>query len=242
MTRIIAHRGASATHPENTVAAFRAAREQGADGVELDVRLTAGDVLVVYHDARLPDGRAIRDVGVDDLPESIPTLVEALESLGDLWVNVEIKNAPGEPGYDDRHLISVAVAGLLVAQAAAFDPGDGSASEHGRADRVLVSSFNVDSLSRLRKADAGLPLGLLVWGQANPASLVARAEAHGYQAIHPHDLLVDQLFVERAHDSGLDVNVWTVNDADRLRQLAEWGVDGVITDDPVDARAALGRG
>ena len=56
--------------------------------------------------------------------------------------------------------------------------------------------------------------------------------AHGLQAIHPNDVLVDASFVERAHDAGLEVTVWTVDDPDRIRQLAEFGVDGIITNAP----------
>jgi len=236
MVRIVAHRGASATHRENTLEAFRAAAEQGADGIELDVRLSGDQVLVVHHDAHLPDGRLIRALTVDELPDHVPTLGQALDLAGDLWVNVEIKNMPDEPDYDAEHRISIAVAGLLTAHLAIAEPREEAP------DRVMVSSFNVDSIEQIRRTEAGLPLALLVWGQADPASLVARAEAHGLQAIHPHDLLVDQHFVDRAHRAGLQVNVWTVDDPDRIRQLADLDVDGIITNDPTGALAALGRG
>ena len=78
-----------------------------------------------------------------------------------------------------------------------------------------------------------------MWGQIDPASLIARAESHGFEAINPHDILVDQGFVDRAHRAGLLVNVWTVDDPDRIRQLADFGVDGIITNDPAAAVAAL---
>lgn len=224
MTRIIGHRGASASHPENTIEAFRAAADQGADGVELDVRRTADDVLVVVHDAHLSDGRLVRDTSSADLPESVPTLSEALEACADLWLNIEIKNMPDDPDYDSEHGLSIAVAGLI----AAFEA----------ADRVIVSSFNMDSVDRIRSIDATMPLAWLVWGQADPRSLVERAVAHGLQAIHPHDLLVDRSFVERAHDAGLAVNVWTVDERRRISELVGWGVDGIITNSPAEAVAA----
>jgi glycerophosphoryl diester phosphodiesterase len=236
--RIIAHRGASLTHRENTIDAFRAAVEVGADGIELDVRLSGDDVLVVHHDAHIDDGTLIRDVDAASLPQHVPTLGQALEAVGDLWLNVEIKNVPDEPDYDAEHRISVAVAGLLAAHLLMGE----SADQAVPADRLIVSSFNVDSLEQLRRTDPGLPLGLLVWGQADPASLVARAEAHGFEGIHPHDLLVDRSFVRRAADAGMQVNVWTVDDADRIRQLVDYGVDGIITNDPDGALAAIGRG
>lgn len=236
--RVIGHRGASLSHRENTLEAFRGAIEQGADGIELDVRLSADDVLIVHHDAHLADGTLIRSVDADALPDEVPTLGRALEVVGDTWVNVEIKNVPDEPDYDAEHRISVAVAGLMAAHLALSQAGD---DETTMADRAIISSFNVGSIEQLRATDPSLPLALLVWGQADPASLVARAEAHGFEAIHPHDLLVDRSFVDRAHRAGLQVNVWTVDDVDRIRQLADFGVDGVITNDPAAAVTALGR-
>jgi len=215
MVRVIAHRGASATHPENTLEAFRAARDQGAGGIELDVRLSADGVLVVHHDAHLADGTLLRGLNAEQMPDWIPTLYEALEVAGDMWVNVEIKNVPDEPDYDDEHHISVAVAGLVAATLA----GDGSAisgdtvsGDTADGDRIIVSSFNVASVERIRTMDAG---------------------------IHPHDILVDNNFVRRAHDAGLQVNVWTVDDPKRMVELAEFGVDGIITNAPDVAVEAL---
>lgn len=225
--RIIGHRGASATHPENTIAAFTAAREAGADGVELDVRRTADDVLVVHHDAALAGGRPLRRTAAADLPPWVPTLAEALEACADLWVDIEIKNLPSDPDYDAEHGISVAVAGLVAA--------------YGASERVLVSSFDMAGLDRLRAVDPTIPTGWLVFAGASPAQCVQRAAAHGTDAIHPHDLLVDRGFLGAARAAGLAVNVWTVNDPARIVQLAGWGVDGIITDDPALALRALGR-
>lgn len=225
MVRIIGHRGASATHPENTLEAFRAAAEQGAHGIELDVRRTADDVLVVYHDAHLRDGRLIRELSAEELPDFVPTLAAALASADDLWINVEVKNLPGDPDYDAEHGLSIAVAALLDG----FDT----------AGRVLVSSFDISSVDRIRQIDPTIPVGWLVFAQADPASLIERAVAHGMQAIHPHEVLVDASFVARAAAAGLEVNVWTVDDLQRIRQLIEMGVDGIITNTPQPAAELL---
>lgn len=227
-TMVIAHRGASADHPENTIEAFVGAKEQGADGIELDVRLSADDVLVLHHDAHLADGRMIREVTSADLPTSIPSLAEALEATEPLFTNIELKNLRSDPDYDAAEGLSIAVAGLI----AAFDAHQ----------RVLVSSFDLDNVLRIRATDDAVPLGWLVWGQADPGQLIARAQAHALQAIHPHDLLVDAAFVRRAHDAGIDVNVWTVDDVDRGRALAEMGVDAIITNTPRKMGDALMRG
>lgn len=225
MTRIIGHRGASASHVGNTIEAFVAAVEAGADGVELDVRRTADDVLVVHHDAALPDGRVLRRTPADQLPAYVPTLAEALEACGELWVDIEIKNLPSDPDHDAEHGVSVAVAALVAA--------------YGAGDRVLVSSFDMGTLDRLREVDPSIPTGWLVFSGSSPDQLVARAVAHGVDALHPHDLLVDRGLVRAAGDAGLALNVWTVDDPDRLRQLAGWGVDGIITNDPAAARQVL---
>ena len=227
MVRVIGHRGASATHPENTVEAFEAAAAMGAHGIELDVRRTADDVLVVFHDAHLPDGPRLRELTADQLPPSVPTLAEALDACHDLWINIEIKNLPDDPDYDAEHGISVAVAALVGA--------------YDIASRVIVSSFNIDSVDRIHALDPEIPTGWLVWGGGDPMSFVDRAVAHGVSAIHPHDVLVDERFVERAHEGGLEVNVWTVDDVARIAQLASFGVDGIITNTPDAALEALGR-
>lgn len=223
--RIVGHRGASATHPENTIEAFLAAGEAGADGVELDVRRTEDDVLVVYHDASLADGRLLRRTAAAELPPSIPTLAEALEACADMWVNIEIKNLPSDQDYDAEHGVSVAVAAVVAA--------------YGVNDRVLVSSFDMATLDRLRSVDPTIPTGWLVFSGSAPSQFVDRAAAHGHDAIHPHDVLVDPSFLRRSRSAGLSVNVWTVDDADRIRELAAWGVDGIITNDPAGARRAL---
>ncbi len=225
---IVAHRGASADYPENTVEAFVGAKEQGADGIELDVRLSADDVLVLQHDAHLPDGRMVREVMSADLPDSVPSLAEALEATDPLFTNIELKNLRSDPDYEAAEGLVIAVAGLI----AAFEAHD----------RVLVSSFDFDAVLRIRATDPAVALGWLVWGQADPVQLIARVEAHALQAIHPHDLLVDAAFVNRAHDAGIAVNVWTVDDTDRGLALVEMGVDAIITNTPALMREALTKG
>lgn len=227
-TKVLAHRGASADHPENTIEAFVGAREQGADGIELDVRLSADDVLVLCHDAHLPDGRMVREVQSADLPTSVPSLAEALEATEPLFTNIELKNLRSDPDFDAAEGLSTAVAGLITA----FDAHS----------RVLVSSFDIEAVLRIRATDPAVPIGWLVWGQADPVQLIGRVEAHNMQAIHPHDLLVDASFVRRAHDIGAEVNVWTVDDPDRGRALVEMGVDSIITNTPALMIEAIRQG
>ncbi len=207
------------------MAAISEAIEVGADGVEIDVRRSADDVLVLANDAIRPSGSLVRELTADELDDDVCTLVEALEVTADRFVNIEIKNSPTDPDYDAEHGISLAVAGLV----AAFEAGE----------RCLVSAFEPESLLRVRAFDPNIALGWITWGQADPASLVARAEFHELAAICPHHSQVDASFVKRAQASGLRVFVWTVNDASRAQELADLKVDAIITDDPSRIIGAL---
>ena len=224
VVEVIAHRGASRAAPENTVEAFRLARELGADWVELDVRRTADGVAVVHHDAHLADGRRIGQLHADELPGYVPSLAEAFEACDGMGVHIEIKNLPDDPDYDSENLVADAVAGLIAAY---LGP-----------ERALVSSFNVDAADAVRAVDPTIPTGLIC-GIVQPAQAVARATAHGMAAVHPFDAMCDPTFVRRAHEAGLSVSVWTINDADRMAELVAMGVDGLVTDLPDVARAVV---
>lgn len=218
MTLVIAHRGASAAAPENTVAAFRLAAELGADAVELDARRTADGAIVVHHDAHLPDGRLIVENLAAELPADVPSLTEALVACAGLTVNIEIKNLPGDPDHDPDEMVAEAVATAIHASA--------------RHDRVLVSSFSMASVDRVRAIDVGVPTAFLVFMVDDVADTLARTVRHGHQAIHPWDGAIDRAFVEAAHRHGLRVNAWTVDDPDRMAALVGWGVDGIVTNVP----------
>lgn len=222
---VLAHRGASAAHPANTVAAFVAAGPLGADGVELDVRRTADGAAVVVHDETLPDGRALVDTLRADLPAWVPTLAEALDACGDLLVNVEVKNWPDDRDFDPQEAMADAVAAELV--------------DRGGGDRYLVSCFHRPTIDRVRERAPGLPTAYLhVHGDG--ATALADAVAHGHGALHPWCGLVTAELVAAAHDAGVAVNTWTVDDPDEMVRLAARGVDGIVTNVPDIARQTLG--
>ena len=113
VTNVWAHRGCTEpaeTAPqgftENTLEAFAEARRRGADGVELDVRLTADGGLAVHHDAEVPGLGPICELGVADLPAHVPLLADALGASEGMLVNVEIKNAPQDPGWDEGEAVA----------------------------------------------------------------------------------------------------------------------------------------
>jgi glycerophosphoryl diester phosphodiesterase len=229
---VIAHRGASGSRPENTLEAFRHARALGADWVELDVRRSADGVLVVHHDAHLPDGRAIVETLAADLPDPVPTLAAALEACTGMGVNVEIKNDPTEPDFDGTHDAAVAVAEAVATWLAAggLPP-----------ERVIVSSFAMETVDRLREVAPDLPTGWLTFDLLDPVAVVERTVAHGHAAVHPYDPFVDRRLVDRAHAAGLAVYVWTVDDPGRMAELVALGVDGIITNHPDRARDVVDR-
>ena len=229
---VIGHRGASAARPENTVEAFRHARELGADWVELDVRRTADGALVVHHDAHLPDGRAIVELTAAELPVSLPSLDEALDACEGLGVNVEIKNSRPDPDFDPDDWLAGVVTDRLLARAAA--------GRHAP-DDLLVTSFNRHTVAAVRARAPELPTGLLAMGGSDPESVVRLAASDGHASLNPWDPDVDARLVELAHDAGLAVCVWTVDDPVRMAALIGMGVDGIITNVPDVARVVVDR-
>jgi glycerophosphoryl diester phosphodiesterase len=233
LPRIWAHRGDSAHATENTMEAFAAARAAGADGIELDVMPCRTGELVVFHDEdlvrlagrpgriaelSLAELRAVRLAG----DGRISTLREVLDAVRDLEVNVEIKSpGPGRAG----------AAPLEVARLV---------RELGAADRVLVSSFDPWALVQLHGLVPTLATALL-FHKGEP--MVVRrgwlAPWVGASAMHPEHVLCSAITVAAWRRAGYAVNVWTVDDPARLRELAAMGVDGVFANDPAAARAAL---
>ena len=110
MTAVYAHRGCTEGFVENTLEAFAEARRLGADGVELDVRLTADGALAVHHDAEIPGIGVIGRLAVADLPVHVPLLGDVLGACEGLEVNIEIKNAPGDPACDPTEAVAALIA------------------------------------------------------------------------------------------------------------------------------------
>jgi glycerophosphoryl diester phosphodiesterase len=227
---VLAHRGASRAAPENTIEAFAAARELGADGVELDVRRTADDVLVVHHD---PDVRGFGSIAGHSFEAlraarpDVPTLLEVLAECRGLIVNVEIKCLPWEPDADGpEHRVVRAVATAVRAHA----------------PDAIVSSFDLDAIDACRAFAPELATAWLTTGQ-DPGNAAAVAAAHGHPWLHPDrgvSLRDPDAGMRAAHDRGLRVDVWTVDDPDEIRVLAAAGVDAIVTNVPDIALAALG--
>ena len=212
----MAHRGASRAEPENTLAAFRRAASMGAHAVELDVRRSFDGVLVVHHDPALPDGRLIRATPQAELPESVPSLPEALDACAGMWVNVEVKNDPNEPDFDDTEAVADATVAVL--------------RERGDDERWLISSFRMATIDRCRQLAPTIPTAWLT--VAVPADVTDVLAGHGHVALHPWFGIVTAEVIARCHAAGLRVNCWTCDDPDRMRELAAAGIDGICTNVP----------
>jgi glycerophosphoryl diester phosphodiesterase len=231
--RILGHRGAPRRARENTLEAFRFAREEGADGVELDVHRSLDGELIVHHDAEIEGFGVLAERRLAEIRAEfpwMPTLAEVLDGCGGLLVNIEIKNSPKDATFDPDEQVAAAVVELLATR--------------GARDDVIVSSFHLPSIDRVHALDSSLLTGYLTALQPSPLEAVAVAVAGGHTAVHPFfGVLADQgaeTLIDAAHAAGLAVNTWTVNDAAEIARLAAAGVDAIITDTPADARRAIG--
>lgn len=238
---VIAHRGASAYCPENTLAALQAAVRMGAHAVEVDVKRSADGYVVLMHDATVDrtahngHGRVrylaytqlrALNVGARAAPQPVPTLTEVLQTVGQhLLLNIELTHY--DTPWDD---LPQRVAAILRAWE--------------QPQRVWVSSFNPLALVRCRRACPQVALGYLV--SPRPASVVlywALRRGLPHAALHPHRTQVDTAWVRAAHAAGRRVFPYTVNRYAELRAMLQrpW-VDGLFTDRPDTAlrvRAAL---
>ncbi|NJC95896.1 MAG: glycerophosphodiester phosphodiesterase [Anaerolineae bacterium] len=230
---IFAHRGASAHAPENTLAAFDLALTQGADGIELDVKLSADGHVVVIHDPTVDRTTGahgnVKDITLAELRaldagsffseqykgEKIPTLEEVFETVGKrTFINVELTNY----NTPRDHLVETVC--MLV-------------KRFGLQKRVLFSSFFVSNLSRTRGYLPDVPRGLLALNGLLGAWARSFGFAFGnYQALHPNLKDATHQQVQRVQRLGRRIHVWTVNAEQDMRRLFDWGVDGIFTDDP----------
>ncbi len=232
-SEIQAHRGASAVAPENTIAGFKAAAEQGAQWVELDVALLGDGTAVVIHDVtvdrcssskgHLKDMTEADLVGIDAgswfgerfKGERIPRLADVVPALGRLGlnINVEIKQHPHQTSLEQ---LTRTVHGHLQHRA-----------QH---TQVMISSFDPDALRAMHKLDANYDLAML-WSKL-PDDWADQLAAVPASTIH---LLYKSLSIgllEEAVRRTIKVRAWTCNDPRLLTSFWPAGLTGVITDDP----------
>ncbi|GED66302.1 hypothetical protein BRE01_00040 [Brevibacillus reuszeri] len=235
---IYAHRGASGLFPENTMEAFHAAVRRRADGIELDVQLSSDNKLVVIHDHQLDrtttgsglvrshtlqelrQYRADKDSHSRFSKARIPTLREVFQAFSEtpLRIIIELKNfLVSQPHLED----------LVIEQIRRFQ----------LTERTIISSFNFDSLLRIKELDPLQTTGLLYVGPlANPWEVASRYRAD--QLHVPHDQLTASV-IKQSHQHGLTVLGWNLNSSRELQGALKLGVDGAITNYPGRAKKIL---
>lgn len=239
---LLAHRGDLAHAPENTLPSFMQAIQKGADGVELDAKLTADGHVIVIHDEsvdRTTDGKgkvasftldAIRKLDAGAWFDAkfagtrVPLLEEVFETLGkEKLINIELTNY-----FSPRDGLVKKVCELI--------------QRHNNAGQIIFSSFLPLNLKIASQTLPEIPRGLL----ALPGIMGLWARSFGfmfgdYQALHPHLKNTSREQIQRARKVKRRIHVWTANSPADIQRLRDWGVDGIFTDDPAAAVQALGR-
>jgi len=235
---IYAHRGYSSIYPENTISAFKAAIDSGADGIETDIHLSRDGVIVITHDEnikRVSDGEGmVKDMSYEELlkydfgswkderfkGEKIPTLSELLDLIEgtDMVLNIEIKMGfPLYPGIEEKALAMVTERGLL--------------------DRIIFSSFNHYSMAKIKKLNHTAKVApLYSEGIFEPFNYAKTFDSY---AIHPSKAVIFKPIVEDCHKLNIKVNVWTVDEIETAKKLEEMGVDALITNQPLELIKSL---
>ena len=200
---LLGHRGARASTSvsENTPASFDLALKHGCDGFEFDVRLTGCGRLVICHDPKV-DGVTVSQARADQL-RHLPLLDDVLLRYGQrAFLNIELK----VPGLESK------VLGML---------------REYRMEEYLVSSFLPEVVKELKTRSAKIQTGII----CDKPGLLASWRETPVEYVIPHHSLVTRELVREVHSEGSKVISWTVNDRDTMLRLADWGVDGIISDD-----------
>jgi len=201
---LLGHRGARASTgiPENTLASFDLALEHGCDGFEFDVRLAACGTAVICHDP-IVGKTTIARARAKQLPQ-LPQLDDVIQRYRErAFLNIELKVKDLEA--------------KVLAALGEFPPTQG----------YVVSSFIPDVVMDLEARSSSVAIGII----CETAAQLARWRQLPVDYVIPHHSLVDQLLVQDIHDSGLRILAWTVNDTEAMLRLANWGVDGIISDE-----------
>jgi glycerophosphoryl diester phosphodiesterase len=213
----IGHRGARAYEPENTLRSYKKALEIGVNAVELDVRKTKDNQLVVIHDAdvkRTTNGKGlVSELTLKQIKEfstekgeKIPTLKEALDFLDKkVKILIELK----EEGVEEKALSAV--------------------REKGLQKNVVIVSFIEDALRKVRELDKEVETGLIYAKHKNPVKAALELKAQYLVAFYRFTHTAN---VQKAHENGLKVIVWTVNKPEEVAEYLKKGVDGIASDKP----------
>lgn len=233
---LIAHRGTKTLAPENTFSAFQAALDHGINWIETDVDIMGDGTPIIMHDTSLDRTTnhpgLYYDLAASDLAsidagswfspdfagEKIPTLSGLVQFMNERELNANIEIKSNEQGKKQ----TLQLIDNVIAELENLDT----------ARKVIVSSFNHVLLSVFKQRAPKLPVGCLYETVALYDDWKSILELVGAEYIHPEDSYLTRERVDAFHAAGFGVNVWTVDDPGRANQLANWGVDGVISNCP----------
>jgi glycerophosphoryl diester phosphodiesterase len=224
---LLGHRGCRGAFPENTLAAFDHALASGCDGFEFDVRLTIDLKPIICHDTRLSRSLVAKTAYSEFLNKHIKSKASLIRRRlqGEVCCLDDVLSR-----YSDREFfyIELKVAGL---EEIVID-----ALRSHRPKRFVVASFLPKVVERLYSLSAELPIGFIFDNLAGLRRWRGLPVSH----VMPHYRLVTQRRIAEMHVAGKQVITWTVNGTRKMRQLAEWGIDGILCDDPALLSNTLG--
>lgn len=228
-----AHRGSLTEAPENTLPSFKKAIHNGAKAIELDVQLSKDNQLIICHDHHFRrlnhkikgfvNDYSLEEIKKMDIGSSfsndytgttIPTLEEFIEICPqDITLNIEIKNIP---------IIHDNIENILIE----------CLTKHNRFDNLIISSFDHLALNKIHKIAPNIDLGMLFHYRILKTWNYVESSGLEISSIHPNEVFVDRNFVEECKNLGYKVYPYTVNQYDRYKELLNYGVDGVFSDNP----------
>jgi glycerophosphoryl diester phosphodiesterase len=222
---VYAHRGANKFAPENSLAAFQKAIDMGADGIELDVRFTADEDVIVFHDRNanrmtgvrasiqrlaLPEIKRLRLFHSQFGSERIPVLQEVLDLAGDdVLINIDVKKESFSKNGFEEKIVSIL-------------------KDFGLEDNIVISSFNPFVLKRFSILNPGIHLGFIFRNRSSMMML----NGHPVRSLHARHSLLSKKYLQALENRGNRIYAWTVDDEQIMFELIRKEVDGIITNKP----------
>lgn len=222
---VFAHRGANSFAPENSLPAFQHAIDMGCEGIEMDVRLSGSDDIVVFHDRHtfrmtgvrgnvqkipLSQLRKLRLEPLGFSPEKIPTLQDVLDLAGKkVLINIDVKKESlGRNGFEEK------IVDIL--------------KDQGLEDNILISSFNPFVLKKISALNSQLHVGFIFRNRSSMMML----NGHPVQSLHARYAILSKRYVENLRERDSKIYAWTVDDKKNMLDLITKKVDGIITNRP----------
>ena len=250
--KIHGHRGARGVLPENTLAAFKYAIENGIDVLELDLQMTKDNEIIIYHDKNINTeicsgfGKPIKSLSLKEIKEydcgskknpnfplqrvvpgeKIPTFIELIHFINNnyknknIQMNIEIKTEKSIDSDNEVYEFSKKLIDII--------------HKYNIANNVIIQSFDIRALQYVNEIDKNIKKSYLLEDKLDYVNtIIDISKRLGVKIISPDFNLIDKNFVKKMQDNGFEVFVWTVNDIDSFKKVAEYGVDSIISDDPL---------